>query len=180
MGARRQKTTRSAAVFCRLAEQSTFPDSSRQRLSNEPLTRGNGLPVVEIGEDLSKQERSSSYLPYLAQSWADSRVTGLVLMLPTYITGRTRFLRGIRARYRAGGAGHGSATPTFPARYLGRFLTPRHTTYVPGKRLSRAFQQALGERERPAGRRVVLGSPAGPGQLDVLGPIMACFASIQA
>ena len=52
MGARRQKTTRSAAVFCRLAEQSIFPDSSRQRRSNEPLTRGNGLAVVEIGEVL--------------------------------------------------------------------------------------------------------------------------------
>ena len=101
-------------------------------------------------------------------------------MLTTYITGRTRVLGDIRARYRAGGAGHGSATPTFPALYLGRFLSPRHTTYVPRTRLARAFQQALGESERPTGRRAVLGSPAGPGQLDVLGPIMACFASIQA
>ena len=90
MGARRQKTTRSAAVFCRLAEESTFPDSSRQRLSNEPLTRGNGLFVVGIGEDLSKQERSSSYLPYLAQYWADSRVQWLILILITSITGRTQ------------------------------------------------------------------------------------------
>ena len=180
MGARRQKTTRSAAVFCRLAEQNTFPGSSRQRLSNEPLTRGNGPSVVEIGEDLSKQERSSSYLPYCAQYWADSRVQWLILMLITPITGRTQSLRGIRARYRAGGAGHGSATPTFSARYLGRFLTPCHTTYVPGKRLSRAFQQALDERERPTGCRAALGPSAGPGQLDVLGPIMVCFASVQA
>ena len=66
--------------------------------------------------------------------------------------------------------------PTFFALYLNRFSTLRHTAYIPGKRRARAFQQALDERERPTGCRAALGPSAGPGQLDVLGPILVRFA----
>ena len=52
--ARRQKTVHSSTVFCHLDERIIFPDSPRQGLSNEPLTRENVPILGEIGKILSK------------------------------------------------------------------------------------------------------------------------------